>query len=1484
MAVAEKIIVYQGINLDLHETLIQNNIARFIKNLVYEITDTSGDTVSKGAKTGVMKTMESVRPYLDGFVLPDGYNQAIGTFAFKELKQVLVMVYNDRQNHTIYRINCKDRTSDIVYQGATLNFQLDPKFFIHTGGCTIKMIRETNPETGEEVIRSFAFITDAYNYQRHICLEDAIATGGFNPTLFPYFQGGYDPMILINMGLPTPNECISFSEIPLTESTVQKNNTLLYNAWQWRIKGTDVWGRPSEHGIISDLYIPGVNDCINGSDNLPRCVKLQVKIDLPILDKIDIEYRNCNNDQWYIEETLDLYVGSNIGQWWLRQRNPDVDYNTETKILTYTFCRDKECRVVPVTETTRLYNPLPKKSVSVAPVGKFIGLGNNTERFNPFAKSILDGIKVSVEQPAQTDTNTATITIYAPIWNQYLKNFQMVRKRDDGIFIWGDNNDKHGGAVAYSQIFGGVNQQGFPGYLVGNPNLVFSTQVYVDANGQLVDDPTLDGINLSPTHMTFQKWVFTNIPRGKYIFRLASHLVDTAINTDYQRTSTTVWGSVPYYGDYSYNALLSQSQNRKTVQELEIDVCNGDYDSFKVGNPYLLFILDNAGFANGQQSRAKCGYFYGTNKNGFNEEPIELMNQTYVNGYGSNITDHNGFYYYVTQGNGRHFVMNFQYKCKNASIQLEQKAGQGMAFEDIIVDKFNNGQFADYTTVGCNRTLVKGRVTLDNPAIGIAGIPVAITRGQVTTTDSDGYFTLIVHDDALSCTRNDRLYIMSKGCSYTENGSSCLQPKNVSIFCCINCADRILDNNNWTLSTISKKGLLSGGTYPNGITGFDWSGRATFIQPLRDIQIPSVIETKSISPSLVKVSIAPTVLFPSEIAYITFWIGEESTIDDYLSWIVDDVKFVDNTGQENDTSPSQIKIYYGSILEYAKQNNYNTTTAWDFLSTNSANPRVSDTVQFLINGDGKFFDTTIISLVKYDKDGKYILIDYNKSLKDLKKNALIRLVRPKTCVEDSLYYEVCSKIDIKNGQPLITEFYLNAFDTYYLNRSIPVPVTSGSPPATINELRTFGFQFEHDSPSNFWGQGCKNIGRVNAKNPYEAELHLPDQIALSGALSDTGQLNFLNYFDDAKKADFSDARLNGIISIITELSTVLLIGQSNTMVTGFDDNLIRTNSDGTISTTAIPNNFGRPQMKIGYNYGCLQQDKNSIIRFEGRIQFVDSTKGSVVQHDFQSVDSVSNNVVDSYVRPKIKYVQKYNNENTNKKFFVGGINPVNYGYILTDYTLNSNDFFNELRYIDISRNDTIEFDTRGKLWKGFWSFTPENYSYCEGDVEDVQMFSFLNGIPYYHYSAFNETDYGVVYGKEVDKTIRVISVIDGFRKKKPLALSVLCKESQYFVPTAVTETNQETRMLLGQWLQASYGWYAPFLCSLNTPFDPNRPEQTGSNKLMDGDMLIGNYIDVTLVGDVNKNTIYSELQGFIISVFGDANNLTNNSQTTNNGG
>lgn len=1470
---------------------MQPNMARFIKNLNYDISDTSNSNTDKGGQTGVGKPIQSNEKYIANLVLPDGYNQFIGAFSFKETKEVFVFVYNDTKYHTIYRLNGANQTYNIVYQSPLLNFQINPENFIHQGASWLEVVYLTDPVTGAKLRRSFLFFTDGFNPQRVIAVEDSIATTGFDDRLFPYFSGTYDRSWLINMGVPTPKDCIQIKEVE-PDLTITQNNRLLFQTWQFRLMYVDVWGRPSEHGIISDQYLPGAGNCNPSSANLARCLSLIFDAPPPYIDAIQIEYRNCNDNIWKISETIKLYSGSNIGEWWTRVRNTEINYNASTKKITYQFCADKECEVISTTETDRLVNPMPRTSYGLTKIDKFIALSNNKDGFLPFAKDLKDKIKLVVTSPTDADpanNDIRSITVLVEIWNYHFGNQPIYRQGITGStdlrygFGQYGSINQYKAFFAYKQYFENQNQKGFIGYLAGTDAFTISTQWLLDeVTGSFTEITNFDTIPVHPvaTLRYFQRFDFTNIPKGKYIFRIAAPQTDRNVDKNYQKTSTTVWGQFAYIWRSGNNPFKAGQIPLSDHKELVIDVCDKSYDSRDDNK--ILTIFDTVD----SNTVVQTGYVRNTDEVDELQVGIELMEVTIAAGgatiYGyTNYTDHNGFYWAAGQVNNvtdRRYTYRIFGAC-NCQFGEQFRGNSGTTPQLFTNDYFmNKSNCADYSNQPCNYIKITGQVKGCGTNVGIPNVGVILSRGGVAKTDENGHFTIIAHDDVRNPTRQDSVYFITNSCGFTDCNGDCIEPYAITITRCITCADRIITVPDRFVAFFDiVRGLLSGGVYACGVVGWDWLGRATFVQPLSNIKIPSFQDTKVFAPSTVSVAIDPAAVFPVETAYITFWLTAETTIEYYVTWIVDQVQFIDNTGLVNEVAPTQVKIYYGSLVEYNKQNNFNTTVNWGFLSSQTNLPVLTDRVDFMLNGNGEFFSKYVTSIVKYDQEGQYFLINYTNDLKDLRSNALIRLWRPKACTGNEGYFELCSTVNIINRHAEKNKITLNAYDTYYQKRQIPVPVlqTPANPDADpptpdifVNELRILGTPFESNSVSDFWGKGCWNVGRVNVKNPYETELYHRDQIALSGALSATGQLNYLNYFDTLKKFSFDENALNGIVSVMAKTGKILVIGQNNNFLVGFNDNIMRVNAEGNVVVPSRDQTFGKPTMTAAANYGCPMFHKNSIAEKDGLVHFLDTTKGWLIQNDFNNSYPISLNGADGHLRPKIKAVQQYNLTHTYKRYFTACVNPAAMEYLLSDYIIRSGSFVNQAREFNVSFPETLRFGLVSKMFLGCYSFVGEGYAQLEGEINDQQLFSFKNGIAYRHYTTAINKTYNTFFGIKCESIYEPIVVIDNFKKKRPLAIAEYCKQGIFFSDRVITETAQVSRILLAYWNQANYGFFAPFLCDINTLRDKNNQVATGANVITDGDQLGGTWVKVRLVSEPKMSNSYFEIQGITCEVFG----------------
>ena len=1479
---AESKIIPVRCNLDLAPEYIDAQTARFMKGLTPFTSAVDGITnVFEGENEIKLKPNQSNELYVN-IPIPAGDNFCVGAKAIPELNKVYVAVWNSNKDHFWYRLNCTTRAFDIIKIDPCFNFQKKPEYFMGIGQITVTLVRLVNPTTNEEFTAEELKWTDNFNYQGYLRVDDSIATNGFDATLFPYFAGNYDKCPIVRMGVPTPKSCIKITPVPrVTDPAdpnydVSKNNKVLYAKWFFTIKFTDVWGRPSEWGIRSEEAIAAINDCIANSNNIPRCWLLEFEIPNPFINTVEIGFISCINGTstvWKREETLFLYEGSNIGEWWKRPRNPNITFDTNTNKVTYKFCRDKECDIIPTDETNRIENPLPKRSAAIMDLNHETALFNNKSKFPGFSQVLKKKITSNVIPPPKADLGLRTITIYAAIWNEFYGKFvSVVQDGDNGFYFGGvGSSGQYTGAFAerYQQRFKNKAQSGFNGYLVGAGTAI-STQLVQQSDGTLIEDPRHTfGIE---DKLSLQKFVFTNVPKGKYIFRLSSHLSDPNSEANYRQTSTTMWGLCSYSKTIGININVGSRTNFKS-QELLIDVCDKDYDTLK-DDTKLLVIADQAAVVQGGEYKASCRYVYETNKNGYNQSPVELLNVISANMTTSEITDHNGFMWATTRGKGRTYAIDQLDKCVWSQLRFGQSNVAGLVFEQAI---FTQGVL----NKPCNRVLIKGKLLLQGTNIGISNALVTITRGSSAVTDENGDFEILAHDsiyDFLAGTvRKDKLVINSV-CTYD---GICIDIP-VPWPACKSCDERVVTIQDIILSYVNEKGQLSGGVYPVGCVGWDWLGRATYVQHLGYLNIPTINETGVIGPSTIEINIDPAATFPSEIEYITFFVGPETSIEKYLTWIVDKVEFIDAQGLVNDIAPTQIRIYYGSIIEFAKLNNYNVTTAWDFIPEGQTKPVLNDRVKFFINGDGKLFTKAISSLIKYDDTGKAFTIDYTADLKDLKENALIRLERIKNCTGNEKFREICgSKVEIRNGKAQINKFILNFFDTYYPNRAIPVPapvidtprtasitetVTTGNTSVatqqipiatpTVLQLRTFGFKFEHFAPSNFWGSGCQ-IGREQVKNPYEAELVEPYQVMRSGALSVNGQLNYLCYFDDRKKLNFEIPECGGITSVVQKIGMILALCKTRIFVVGFNDNLGRVNTDGTFQAGSIANEFGKPQ-EVDL-YGCHPKDKMSIQMRNGIVMWVDRNRAEALQTDFSKVQSFTRDKCNAWFKAKVKEVLA-----DDMAYFTGAITPAN-EYLITNQTLGSDagmSYINQERAANPLVPETVSFHIGSRDLIQWFGFTYENYAWLDGDILNNQMFSFMKGMPYSHYNGKTTGSFNVFHGVETEKVLDVIEHgADAFKKKMFFVVQNWCENQLFFSDEITTEAKQKSRLLLPHWYKGAYMSAGTLLCDLNTVPDPTMPIETGANVLMDGDRLYGCWMRIRLIGDPAVNSKYCEVLG-----------------------
>ena len=240
---------------------------------------------------------------------------------------------------------------------------------------------------------------------------------------------------------------------------------------------------------------------------------------------------------------------------------------------------------------------------------------------------------------------------------------------------------------------------------------------------------------------------------------------------------------------------------------------------------------------------------------------------------------------------------------------------------------------------------------------------------------------------------------------------------------------------------------------------------------------------------------------------------------------------------------------------------------------------------------------------------------------------------------------------------------------------------------------------------------------------------------------------------------------------------------------------------------------------------------------------------------------MSANNSDAYIRQKVKIVDEYNQQNNIKRYFHGIINPISMEYLVTDCIIRSEEFINNNRDFDPTSTETLSYGILSKNFKTTWSFIPQGYAELISEKNDKQLFSFINGRPYRHYTVFGNPTYNTFYDRTVSRVIKMVVSADALKKKKFLSIAVYCKQGLYFISELRSESGQQTRVLKEYFQEAEFGWFAPILCDLNTPADSPTP----IINVTEGDNIYGTWVEITFVGDPVKDAQYSELAGFVIN-------------------
>lgn len=1265
--------------------------------------------------------------------------------------------------------------------------------------------------------------------------------------------------------------------------------------------------------ISKDPYFNNISGCSKDRVNQPHCVWLEAKTPCPEIVQIVVEKKSCQllnggigNDgnslsEWKEVFTIDLYDKTDINlKWYQRKYNTtskDFEFFNNGKKIRIKFCNNREC--IPIANSDiRNQNPSPINSGSVAPIGKGLAYADNENDLPPFPKEFIDSIKFELIKEPACEPKYSNIKVWAVVNNNDEKINEPVYELN-GISGFGGFGQKDLRLMKYEQnTFSpkkGLSENGgfgqvFPEGISNFRGILAGASVIVEAKQFLWTPSSLVEINtLNLPYLELNKYVRDAVKNGHILvqcfdfglqkcgtnyFRIVGH--NDTENLEF--TSTYYRNNMPW-SQYrtGQRAFIGGDQ-----KEIFIDTSNGqDFDSMtSIDTIAVIQDLTYPG------NNAFAVDFY-LQKDKLSKEPVELA-EIHKNRGSEGVvgyTDHNGFGFWTTQyGQDYKIQLKSAIKCTYGQLlaQSENKENKGTTSLPYlyVIDKHP-------TVVNdlCFSYIISGKIAECVTGGGIEGIAVILGRTRPVYTNSQGEFKVIAHYS--NGRGNDKL-IFSVASSCTIVDCNC-GPVNVQIQVtqpsCVNCTQNSVNVGNFSLKTIVTKGFPKNSRIPIGMKGIDSLGRETAIQTSEKLIVDFPSEQEQGDSTYRSLKIILPDVFPAYMCqnykHITFSFGNNLLYSDWLEWAADKVEFIDAAGNINSINPLKVRIWWRSLNEYNLKRGLKTNTNWSFknavldnkgtqVNNNTDglplfNGQVGDVVEFIKNADGTYLPPNVTSNVQYELSGSYFLVDFDESLRVLKDGVKFKVKRPYQCEVKTKFYEFgfplnfcgedCRLRDDEGN--IVKEFIMDAFSSYSLPRQIPVitdvtTTVNGQDKITeVKTMKVYPFTFEHHSPSDTWGDHCHSGGRVSYVNKYEGKRCDRTQILLTGALNQAtdGAINYLHYFSYADEFVLDEQGFGKITALLCrDDQQVLVICDLTVFSFRFNDNRAVVTEQGYISVP-VNNRFSRPERNPFFNFGCQENDINTIRRIDSLVCFLDSQKQAFIIHDFSQAQDVSTADMQSWLVPSIKEVKKY----PDTKFWHCCFDLRLHKIFLTKHDLSTKQIVNNEIDDRVELSETVSYDYLSKEWRQS-HFTPEYFGNMYSDQKDSQFFSFKNALPYSHHNAVNPGSLFLNYfGIQCFPVIGVATNEKGTEEKSFISTEVYCREIGWIMKKIKTSMGQQSETLEGQWENGGGISYAPYLCDTGNADQCNSDIQEA---IFDGDSLYGSWLIATYLPPIYNGEFF----------------------------
>ena len=1340
---------------------------------------------------------------------PQGENNNAGEFYSKLTNELYSWVYNTNGVHWIQRIN-GDGICEIVYdnEDCPLPIKPNPSNKITQFRAYLQLDKLCANRHGKSLIW-----VDGDATIGQIDVEASIATDSFRT---PFFERCREGCEVIQMCVPDPCGCLKGEFVPLTDLDKGLKNNLLDVGIQLSYKHHYYDGRESIWADPSTTFFQDTKGCFDNADGFPRCIKIRVPVGNPLVDKIEIGYKK--NGVWYSADLVEKYKKYNSSQemWYERELAELTNFSDDDCSFDYYFCNDKQCDSIEALQFARTFNPMPIKPQGILPIGigeyrTALGFFNYEQGTCPVDKIQLEKIKIGLDC-SDTDCNPeyATVKVRLIIHNRGVGRNQFIYRLNgtdgssddvtDKAYFGGLNATLSGGfEIGYDQYFR-EKIRNFIVYIEGTDSWAemkqWKSNSFFSVRQEFGVVPDMDTVSTRNQwrratrngQFFYQEAEIKVIKGSRGFLRIASHqsLDGTGSNQD---TSTFVYGTQNLF---VYKGDLDNGEGLTTgVEEIYFDTCNGDVDITEA------FVVDDNAVDSGLSTKASAYYGYVKDKSG---RPVEGANVSIKVGFDtitSGVTDHNGFYHlYINPGESDDtvdIVVKVEQDCFNfTTIKTESVlggAGQNTR-QDISIDNdvYDLGFYA-----------IVRQLVVDCDGVPVGGVRVAISGSKYDITDGQGYARFIIRNYEAR-NRSVRTVVMNnKGCFGTDCNNTCnpCMPTVISTTTpcyftkpTINLTSVVINRDSAALST---KGVKSGGRYPWAIVAKGDCGMQSAAYEIGYVDVPKVQEREKEGFCSHTYDMTG-IVFPDWVKCVSLVRGEN--VNPFLlQWVIDKIERVDG----------KIKLTIQSLNDYNAKYLFKTNTVYQWLK--------GDRVEFIKNGDGKIYTIAQYGLLNYLTISPFhdevisgeeqatadyfnqILIDDDGKLDGLMEGAVIELQREKECKTQPIYYSICVVIPVEDGIPLYPIGVFDTFDTYLVKRNI------GKLPSQ---------QFEHHSPSDFWGDYMSDAGRAYFVNKYENKRRFGRNITINAP-------NVFNYFGDLVRVLENDSHGDLIGIDLKDNQIMLAISEHDNSIHKVGNDFLQVGGDGIVRASNPEQIISEGQPKISGMFGCQYAHIGSIFFGDGFATWVDVNNHTFVKHNYERAKPADEGQCQTYFRKRCQEIEAHNKitaDPMDQYRFVTGMNHHTGALYVTLKTLRHGGIYNEIAPF-LKPNDTIGYHPIAEDFLGFFSFTPEGYGQLNlFDGNGCAFVAYLNGIPYIH--PIVPIKWNEFFGVAVDRVVGISMNKFPDKIKKGLAIEVQDSKMWFVANVSTENANFRSEIPAVRWTQDRNKWNASFLKDINS--------------------------------------------------------------------